>query len=115
VWIRWFLEWLVLVDGFFADFWDLFFEGYVASLRPGKTNTGILRFVQNDDVKQTTTRATTKANSYGMTKRERQQQLQRLAWGIYTFPSIAMRLRWMGTRSRVAGLGNAKAEADCDA
>ena len=27
VWIRWFLEWLVLVDGFFADFWDLFLKG----------------------------------------------------------------------------------------
>jgi hypothetical protein len=23
-WVRWFVEWLVLGDGFFADFWDLF-------------------------------------------------------------------------------------------
>jgi hypothetical protein len=32
-----------------------------------KTNTGVLRFAQNDDVKQAKTTAKTKADPYGMT------------------------------------------------
>jgi hypothetical protein len=58
------MVWWWLIDGWFSG------ESHSGRFAPlEKTNTGVLRFAQNDDVKQATTTAKTKAEAdpYGMT------------------------------------------------